>query len=201
MPLDQFTALLTGVLLGAVGTTFYLIMYYWLTGRWRRRVDEQMQHIRQSANIDEEKQILRDLSPALSGRERSMIDMGLIFVVAAFIILGQVPQAKDISFPVKTILTISSPLVYAFWLFTIQLSTRLMNDSDMEMSVRIEEERGIYGISRVRREFYGDYHGRGPMMWFRRNHWLLYFILLIIGATMLITTDKDFSGYLSSCKR
>ena len=76
-------------------------------------------------------------------------------------------------------------LSYVLWLFSVQLSTRLMDDVDSKMK---EWAKGRTHL--VLHNFNDDRHGFGLVMRLRRNHWLVYVPLLTIGATIVIHSLK-----------
>ena len=110
-----------------------------------------------------------------------MILMGSIFVPLSFILLGAAVTGK---FPwqAKISLSFIAPWIYIAWLFSIQLSTRLMNDMESEFEILVKPE----GYRKIMRKFYGIGHGRTWTMRARRNHWLIYVVLLTLSASLVI---------------
>jgi hypothetical protein len=167
-----FGLVFTGVVLSV-----YLGWYDYLTLEWKERVRGQSEAIRKFKDCTEK----QDAPWRDSGRrENSMIVMGSIFVVAAFAILAG--AASGMASPR---IALAAPLVYCIWLLTIQLSTRVMNDSDAEMRF-IAESEDVNGVAHILRRLYGDGHGNTVLIRFRRNHWLAYVPILWLSALYLI---------------
>jgi len=118
-----------------------------------------------------------------NSREQSMITMGSLFVPTSFVLLGVASQPSIMPID-RLALSLLAPILYGVWLFTIQLSTRLMNDTDAQLQQLARDPRGDF--ARLQNRLYGDRHGKGWMMRARRNHWLLYLPILIYGSSFLI---------------
>ncbi len=116
-------------------------------------------------------------------RETSMITMGSLFVPTAFLLLGVAAQ-HDIPCSAKIALSIWAPLLYLIWLFTVQLSTRVMTDVEGVLKRKVGGSFGAY--ERLQNKLYGAGHGKGPLIWTRRNHWLFYIPLLVYGSTFVM---------------
>lgn len=163
--------LFTGIVWGV-----YLGWYHYLTVGWEERVNREREAIKKLKDCTE-----RQNAPwsGLGRRENSMIVMGSIFVVAAFTILAGAATGGTLSKGIA----IAAPLVYCIWLLTIQLSTRVMNDSDVEMRLIAEGKDETAGVLR---RLYGKGHGNTWLIRFRRNHWLAYVPILWFSALYLI---------------
>ena len=86
-------------------------------------------------------------------RQKPMITMGSLFVPTAFALLALAGQTTTLCM-VRIILAGLSPSLYVFWLFAIQLSTRLMNDVEAELMQHAPNPLGYY--TRLQRELYGE---------------------------------------------
>ena len=84
-----------------------------------------------------------DQEAANRGRESSMLTMGSIFVVASFVLLGlsaRGDMAEILPEGLDFLIKIASPLLYGSWLLTIQLSTRIMMDGEIEKKLILEHK-------------------------------------------------------------
>ncbi len=165
----------------------YLLTYDLVYERWKSRA-----LIFSKSNSTE-----ADRFVGTGGSETSMLTMGSIFIAASFIILAFSNQ-KGLDPGVRVVMAIFSPILYAMWLFSIQLSTRLMMDAKIEVELihehgpqRIDliEHHDLCwhnGPAHMRRRFYGAKNGKGLMMKVRRNHWLLYLTLLTFPSMVTV---------------
>ncbi len=167
----------------------YLAAYEVFHKRWMIRVDQAAHRIQAIAH-DNDRTIRGAMWTDASHREHSMILMGTLFIPTAFILLGAAIQTDVRLQSARAILVIAAPLLYSFWLFFVQLSTRVMMDSEFRM-MQISGGTTSY-IAATKQQFYGDKHGRGLLMKLRRNHWLSYLVILWFIA-MWIT---GFSAYI-----
>lgn len=176
----------------------YWFLYRELGNSWIRRIRSESANIlavedrlkKESLKKDGRNQGDHDQTAKHQNRESSMLTMGSIFVVASFVLLGLSTRADlanifadDLNFLIK----IASPLLYGSWLLTIQLSTRIMMDGDIEKELILEHkghdescEEIELGPVHLERRIYGGGHGRGWMIRFRRNHWLVYFAIILM---------------------
>lgn len=173
--------LLAGLTVGFVVIAIYLLVYRYQGQRW-------LDWLRQPENQTRINNLPKHDLGQLSTNQRgsSMLTMGTIFVAASFLILIGSTE-RMISPEVRFILAFASPLVYGWWLFSIQLTSRLMDDVDLEIlitNLTIREENNA--LARLHRDLYGPAHGRWLLIWLRRNHWLFYMIALIIGASFVL---------------
>lgn len=161
---------------------FYSCIYH----VWKKRIYQELEtKIVKLAMEDPEGKKVVELWNGSSRRENSMIVMGSIFIAGSFVLLGAASQLSTATIS-KIALALASPILYVVWLFSVQLSTRLMNDVEFDMRLICEKS---YGPAAILREFYGEKHGRDPVMWMRRNHWLVYIPLLIAAATAIVSPN------------
>ena len=124
-----------------------------------------------------------------------MLTMGSIFIAASFLLLTFSNQ-KDLDGWIRIVMALASPILYGIWVFSIQLSSRLMDDATSEVELIAEHVlqgdlhsddcRQTRGVAHVKRKFYGARNGRGLMMKVRRNHWIFYLNLLILLSLTVI---------------
>jgi hypothetical protein len=123
--------------------------------------------------------------------------MGSLFVPVSFAVLlvASNPPSNVLPQELRSILALVGVLLYSWWLLTVQLSTRVMHDIDVDIMVlnegRIDLDDKLVdttrdGLTTLTREIFGARSGRGVLMKVRRNHWLFYLPLLIIPATYVI---------------
>lgn len=165
----------------------YQAIYLYMNRRWIQRIRDLETRV---YRLDP-KQLEEVLGHG--GSEGSMIQMGSIFIVASGVVLSIASQTFITGWA-KIALAFSSPLLVGWWLFTVQLSTRLIMDGKMEVRL-IQEHDPITrhidnctlrsGSAHLQRMVYGDRNGRGPIMWIRRNHWTFYLSLLIVAAGLI----------------
>jgi len=92
--------------------------------------------------------------------------MGVLFVLAGFSTISNA-------------MALFSPILYGLWLYSIQLSTRLIMDAKVEVELQAQHEgketghkddcSQKKGPAHMRREFYGDRNGRGLLMRIRKG--------------------------------
>jgi hypothetical protein len=133
-------------------------------------MENQIDHIRDKEKLNER------YTPRMS----EMLTMGTIFIAGAFILLGAAAQTR--SSQAGDILALAAPIAYLLWLFTVQLTTRVMGDAELEARLLASSKNST---ARFFRDLYGKGHGETSMMKIRRNHWLAY-VPLLIGASILL---------------
>jgi hypothetical protein len=165
-----------GLTIASLIVVAYLLVYEIALIKWNARLTKLRMKIQGLSGEDRE----RLLKVSRQGREQGMLGMGNLFIPTAFILLAAAATAQLTS-SVRMVLAISAPALYVLWLFSVQLSTRLMDDVDAHIRLLAKD-----GAGEVLHDFYGDRHGHGRMMKCRRNHWLFYVPLLTIAASMII---------------
>jgi hypothetical protein len=158
----------------------YLTVYDWIYDRWEKEIHK-------PKGIKKELQKLLPQESHLlwkeAGRRGSaMIWMGSIFLPISFLLLGIAAQIDPATPNLRLALVFVSIILYTLWLFLIQLTTRLMNDMNMEMRLICEPKPSA---AKILRKFYGKKHGKKPLIWIRRNHWLAFLILLVVAASLI----------------
>jgi len=130
--------------------------------------------------------------------ESSLITMGSLLIPISFgmlLIAASEQTSSGLAPEVRLVLAISSPLLYVWWLFAVQLSTRVMHDVENEMIVIKEgrlnaqskvENNDHDGPFTILREIYGEKHGKGVLLVIRRNHWLFYLPMVILPAVVVV---------------
>lgn len=174
---------LFGLLLGLVVSLIYFCLYRHLHGKFIQKQETiaYLLDIRGRYGSFVESKI-----PADSGRrESSMILMGTIFLTGAFILLGAASQAPPASLSRKMLAMIEL-LTNVWWLFSIQLSTRIMNDVEFELRLR---ERNV-GYHLIQRYLYGGQHGDNWLIRIRRNHWLVYMVFVFMAAFTIMSESN-----------
>ena len=153
--------------------------------------DSRLQQVQRNANRITDMAKGRDalgerILDRLRVTENSMILMGALFVPTAFVLLAAaaMPPIPNPNPVLRTVLAIVSPALYSWWLFSIQLSTRVMHDVDNEILITAE---GNGGLTNLFRDLYGAGQGQGLMMFVRRNHWIAYLLLLIFGSVSVVS--------------
>jgi hypothetical protein len=177
-----YLALVVGTVITIGEWIAYFAIYYGWLNRWQNRLRRDVEpEIRRLSGLGT---VLHELWSSAGRRENSMILMGSLFIPTAFAILivGAAPPIS-ISQPARVSLLIVSVFLYSWWLFTVQLTTRIMNDLSYDMQ-RISE--GNAGPGHILKELYGDRQGKGSLTWLRRNHWLAYLPLLIFPSVVII---------------
>lgn len=170
-----------GLVFATIIVLGYFASYEYALIRWKRRLGPLRPDIESIAEGSQERERLLDISR--QGRESGMLGTGSLIIPTAFFLLAAAATAqKDvISVVGRETLAFSAPLLYMFWLFSVQLPTRLMDDIDSKMK---EYAKGrTHGVLHT---FYEDRHGFGVMMRLRRNHWLAYVPLLTVAATLIV---------------
>jgi len=178
--LVKYHAIRTGLAISSIIVVAYLFFYEWALINWKKR----MKTLRETIHFLGKKDKERLLAVSRRGREQSMIEMGSLFIPTAFLLLGAAATSSTFIYQSARIgLALSAPILYVLWLFLVQLSTRLMDDVDSNVRLYAND-----GAGRVLHLFYEDRHGWGLVMWLRRNHWLAYLPLLVVGATLIISS-------------
>ena len=177
----QFSVLYWSVVAAIEVWFVYQYVYLTLNARWKLRVQEEIVAIRRG----DVKKLLGE-----GGSEVSMIQMGSIFIASAGILLSASVQRG------LGLIAFSAAFLVTWWLFSVQLSTRLMMDAKMQIRLVKEHRFGTNhtdpcdqeeGEAHFLRRFYGDTNGEGLMMKMRRNHWLFYpSLLLVVGAIIVV---------------
>ncbi len=178
-PDQTLTPLYIGLCLtSAIGITYFLL-YEFSLPRWKGYMNDLKPDIDflTLSSKDNKKPLLRISRQA---RETSMLTMGTLFIPTAFVLLGAAATANTSALS-RIALAASAPTLYVLWLFLVQLPTRLMDDVDSQMRSIVGDPANL-----VLHKFYGDRHGIQYMTRLRRNHWLVYVPLLILGATYVI---------------
>jgi len=129
---------------------------------------------------EDQKACKKSFSDNLGGREGSMLQMGTIFIAATFILLGIAFQ-KRIDPSVKLLVAVSAPVVYSWWLLSIQLTTRLMGDTEAQILVEMGD-----GPMVLKRKIYGEKDGYSLLMKIRRNHWLFYLLVITLISVYIL---------------
>jgi len=120
------------------------------------------------------------LNKEIERKERSMIMMGSIIIPACFILMGQALQTR--SFCSRLLIVALSTGLYSTWLFTIQLTDRILGNKTYARLRGLEKQMGIH----VHR-FGLDVREKSRTTVFRINHWLFYMIgLYAIGTLILL---------------
>ena len=177
------------VILSLAEVVGYLKLYGHWSSTWSNRVRSLNEKIMQLKNRDTPNDAGEKLWSEIARRENSMILMGSLVIPTAFglLIVAALPPST-LSTPeqtqtARTVLSLAAVLLYSWWLFTVQLPVRVMNDIGHEMQRMIENSNGI---GHVLEELYGTDHGAGSLMKVRRNHWLAYLVMLLFSATFIL---------------
>jgi hypothetical protein len=167
-----------GLFLASAIVLAYFLLYEFSLRNWKTLMDGLKPSIEDLKGKKKES-LLRVSRQA---HERSMLDMGSLFIPTAFVLLAAAATAQNfISHSARIGLALSALLLYVVWLFLVQLPTRLMDDVDSKMRLIAKD-----AAAEILHNFYGDRHGTTYMTRLRRNHWLAYVPLLTLGATLII---------------
>lgn len=182
------------LVLAAVEIIGYLGLYRHWSGTWAKRVESHTEKIKQLNKTGASSSFSERLWSEIARRENSMILMGSLVIPTAFglLIVAALPPST-LSTPEQTqeariVLSFAAVFLYSWWLFTVQLPVRVMNDISYQMQRMAEDSNGI---GHVLEELYGKDHGTGWLMRVRRNHWLGYLVMLLVSATFIL---GGFSG-------
>jgi hypothetical protein len=125
--------------------------------------------------LGQDKEEVKELWGGYASRLDNMIVMGTIFVTGSFVLLGAAATTTNVD--LRVTLAGAAPFVYLIWFFTIQLSTRIMNDIEAEMRLIVNPA----GPESVKRILYGPRYGN-MLTFFRRNIWVIYVPLIVIAS-------------------
>src|SRR2546430_12847910 len=167
----------------------YLALYRHWSRTWSVRVESLGDSIKQLKKPGTFANAGERLWSEIARRENSMILMGSLVIPTAFglLIVAALPPSTLLTpeqpQTARTVLSSAAVLLYSWWLFTVQLPVRVMNDISYQMQRMTEDSNGI---GQILEELYGKEHGAGWLMRVRRNHWLAYLVMLLFAATLIV---------------
>jgi len=167
----------------------YLALYRHWSDTWEKRVNSLGDKFNQLRNLGPVVNVSERLWSEIARRENSMILMGSLVIPTAFglLIVAALPPSilstPEQTQTARTVLTSAAVFLYSWWLFTVQLPVRVMNDISYQMQRMTEDSNGI---GHILEKLYGRDHGSGSLMKVRRNHWLAYLVMLLFAATFIL---------------